>query len=504
MDKVFAFDRPEDDFAPWPIDTDFASECLSSGKCRIEALAKKQFRNFPHLNNASLFGVNLCAGYAEGPTLFLEDHLAIELMPADRAASHEYRMLGLAQPDDYFLISRPRIASFEKYLNGVFKQRGPTMIEVDRGDMRMPMPLAAACFKDEGALSQLAAAARNSGTLNICPYLSTGHEWLLGAEIAKRSNCPVQICAPLPQLSRRVNDKLWFVSQVKAILGKDALPPTYAIYGPIAAAAILQKLAKHHRRLVAKLPASAGSLGNLVIESDWVCSLSLKELRDELLQRLHAIGWQDRFPILVGVWEVGALASPSAQVWVPQAEKGPPIVEGIFGQSLSGDGQAFAGATRLALPPELDARFRQEALEISYYFQCLGYVGCLSMDALLTGQDFDNAKLHWIECNGRWGGVSIPMKVARRLPGWPHSQELLIVQRAFPDRTIAQFDSVRRAVAALLYSEEQAEGIIILEPTDQFQQNVTFLAIARSKRKVERIGSAALQSIITEASILIS
>lgn len=484
---------------PWPIKAAVNPDLSRKIRQGIEILANKQLRNCPRLNDASIFGEHVSAGYEKGPMLLLEDHRDIELMPDDRVASHEYRMIGLARDGDFLLISRPRIKSFEAYSREVFGQNGPDIIEVDRGDSRLRVPLAAACLNNEGALAKLATAAAKAGTFNICPYLSTGYDWLLGAEIARRSGCPVQICAPLPQLSRLVNDKLWFTSQTRMILGNNSVPPTYSVYGPIAAAAILSKLARTHDRLVIKMPASAGSMGNLVLESGYVRSLTSRELRGELLERLHAIGWHDHFPILIGVWEVAALASPSAQVWIPHAGNGPPIVEGIFGQILSGEIQSFIGATAINLPKTLESRFYREALEISYYFQCLGYFGRMSLDALLTGQDMSNAELHWIECNGRWGGVSIPMTAARNLPGIYDSAELLVVQRVFRDSNIEDFDVLFNDTSYWAYSRDKGEGAVFLEPTDQFQRNVTFFVVAPSEAVAQHIGTSILQAVVPDA-----
>jgi len=499
MDMLAPVADQESQLAPWPIRAAVDLDLSQETRQRIQILANKQLRNFPRLNDASIFGDDVSAGYEEGPLLLLEDHRGIELMPDDRVASHEYRMFGLARDNDFLLISRSRIKSFEAYSREIFGHNGPRVIEVERGDSRLRIPLAAACLNDEEALSELATAATHAGTLNICPYLSTGHDWLLGAEIARRSGCPVQICAPLPQLSKLVNDKLWFASHIKMILGKDSVPPTYSVYGPVAAAAILSKLARTHDRLVIKLPASAGSMGNLVLESEYVRSLTSRELRDKLLERLHAIGWHDHFPILIGVWEVAALASPSAQVWIPKAGQGPPMIEGIFGQILSGENQSFIGATAIALPEPLEARFYHEALVISYYFQCLGYFGRMSLDALLTGPNLSNAALHWIECNGRWGGASIPMTAARNLPGIGESAELLVVQRVFRDSNIAGFGALLKDISLWTYARDTGEGAVFLEPTDQFQQNVTFFVVAPSQAVAEDIGSSILKAVTRDA-----
>ena len=499
MDMLAPTLQQQGQFAPWPMKPAIDIELSQETRQRIEILANKQLRNFPRLNDTSIFGEHVSAGYEEGPLLLLEDHRGIELMPDDRVASHEYRMLALARDEDFLLISRPRIQSFEAYSREVFDRDGPHIIEVDRGDSRLRVPLAAACLNNEQALSRLATATASAGTLNICPYLSTGHDWLLAAEIARRSGCPVQICAPLPQLSRLVNDKLWFASHVKMVLGNDSVPPTYSVYGPAAAAAILSKLARSHARLVIKLPASAGSMGNLVLESEYVRSLASRELRDELLERLHAIGWRGRFPILIGVWEVAALASPSAQVWIPRAGQGVPMIEGIFGQILSGENQSFIGAAAIDLPQPLEARFYQEALEISYYFQCLGFFGRMSLDALLTGRDLNNATLHWIECNGRWGGVSIPMTAARNLPGIGSSAELLVMQRVFRDSNIAGFETLLKNVSSWTYASDKGKGAVFLEPTDDFQQNVTFFVVAPSQTAAQSIGTSVLQAVEPDA-----
>ncbi len=502
MNKLFSLDKSAKPLAPWPIRPAFDADISPETEERIESLTKKQLTNFPRLNDPSIFGYNVQPGYCEGPTLFLEDHQGIDLMPVERRASHEYRILGLARPGDFCLISRSRNRSFEQYLGALFGSKTPTILHVTRGDDRLRRTLAAACLESEAAMAKLVAAASNAGTLNICPYLSSGYDWLLGAEIARRSGCPVQICAPLPQLSRRVNDKLWFVDQVRALLGKDAVPPTYSIYGPVTAAAILRKLAKRYERLVIKLPASAGSMGNMVLESEFILSISLAELRNHFLERLHVMGWYDHYPLLVGVWETGALASPSAQVWVPEWGRESPIIEGVFGQILSGEEQAFAGATQLVLPTELEVRFCHEALVISTYFRRLGYVGRLSLDALLTGQNLDNAELHWIECNGRWGGVSIPMIVARRLMALDSEMPLFIVQRAFPDQNIPNFDVLLPKLGSWLYTKEKGEGIVFLEPTDGVQQNVTFFVLAMSLKAAEQTATDVLNTIVEDIPVL--
>jgi hypothetical protein len=42
----------------------------------------------------------------------------------------------------------------------------------------------------------------------------------------------VAVAAPPPRLTSRVTDKIWFANQVREVLVPDALPPTFAAFGP--------------------------------------------------------------------------------------------------------------------------------------------------------------------------------------------------------------------------------------------------------------------------------
>ena len=50
-------------------------------------------------------------------------------------------------------------------------------------------------------------------------------------------------------------------------------------------------------------------------------------------------------------------------------------------------------------------------------FQHLGYVGRCSFDLVLIGDSIETADFQFIECNGRWGGTSLPMTLMNRMFG---------------------------------------------------------------------------------------
>ncbi len=115
---------------------------------------------------------------------------------------------------------------------------------------------------------------------------------------------------------------------------------------------------------------------------------------------------------------------PSVHLWVPTTSQGLPIVEGIFDQVTVGETAVFSGAEPSRVPARWQQRLAQEAAWLGLLFQRLGYYGRCSFDSILVGRNYERATLHWVECNGRWGGVSIPMTLANRLLGdwrtaWP-------------------------------------------------------------------------------------
>ena len=151
--------------------------------------------------------------------------------------------------------------------------------------------------------------------------------------------------------------------------------------------------------------------------------MPLQSLWQYLLRSLRELGWGGRYPLLVGVWESPLVASPSVQLWIPHRTIGAPVVEGIFEQIVE-EGQ-FVGASPSTLPAALRQRIAEEAVYIACLFQELGYFGRCSLDAVLL----DSGALLWIECNGRWGGVSIPMTLINRLIGEWQSRSFVIVHR---------------------------------------------------------------------------
>ncbi len=400
----------------------------------------------------------------DAPSLVIEDHGDIRLFEHSGDEAYSYRALMLAGDDDLVAIGVARQGEFEAYCRDYLGLGNPSVLlpKAVAGDES----LASRCRKDKDFIAAAAAHADAHGGLNILPYMGTWAVWELAAEIAARSRAPLRVLAPPPQLTRRVNDKIWFARLLRSTLGQSALPPEGEAENLSSLCRQLMDLADTHASVAVKLPNSASSAGNLVLDSAELRPLCWQALHDRLESRLRGMGWNGDFPLQVAAWEQPLRSSPSAQMWIPLAERGEPIVEAIFEQHCSGLAREFDGARPARLDPELQARIAQQAFEIGRVLQYLGYFGRCSLDAIVVGADADGPQLHWVECNGRWGGVSLPLSLNRRLDrAASKPMEFVVLEEAHQRLPARAMRSVIDSLEPWLYrSGLRDEGAVLLSP----------------------------------------
>lgn len=455
---------------------------------RLDALAARLLASEPALAATGAFGPRVAPGVGPGPGLLFEDHGEIPLIGGRGDSALQYRALLLAGDGDLVVLGGARSAAFEAYCRDTLGLGSPEVHVVPPGAPGRVRTVARGLLATPEALARILAVARRHGALNVLPYIGTGSVWRLAGLIAAQADAEVRVAASPPRLTQRVNDKLWFAERVVEVLGRDALPPSYHAFGPAALAARVAALARRCERVVIKVPDSAGSAGNLALAADSVRGLSLAKLRMRILGLLRHLGWRATYPLMVGVWECPALASPSAQLWVPLRADGPPVLEGLFDQVVEGPGGEFVGAVPCALPEPWRARLATEALRLAWLFQALGYFGRCSFDAIVTGADYGPAALHWIECNGRWGGTSIPMTLANRLAGDWTRRYLRVVQRVGVRTRARDLVSVLEAFGPRLLRRDRPDrGIVVLTPGGlEGGTGAHFLVLAASAAEAER------------------
>lgn len=101
-------------------------------------------------------------------------------------------------------------------------------------------------------------------------------------------------------------------------------------------------------------------------------------------------------------------------------------------------------------------------MELAFLYQCLGYVGRCSFDAILCGTDVDTAQLKYVECNGRWGGTSIPMQLVSRVVAGRRSFTYRAQDYIDPRLKGVPFDALKKIFGTHLYDRRDGVGDVIL------------------------------------------
>lgn len=395
---------------------------------RIIDLARQVQAEDPRLSRIPQLSENLETGFIDAPSLLIEDHSGIQLAHERGADTNlSYRALLLAREGDLLAVYGDRFPAFEAYCRDSL---GLGRVEVVAPHLSDPLQsLASACLGDRHLIERAVHRARKGSGLNLIPYMATGGIWRLAGEIASRAGVPVRLCGPPPALMRAVNDKLWFARWATKLLGRDAVPHSRAVYGMAALVGHLRYFMQQHGRVAIKLSHSAASLGNLVLDSAEFGDLEVPDISARLTEMITQRGWQNPFPVQVTAWEGPILATPSVQLWIPHPHDGPAIIEGVFDQIVINANARFAGAVPSDLPAPVQERVARDAGKLGLLFQSLGYFGRCSFDAVLVDGGNHAPQLHWVECNGRWGGVSIPMTLANRLLGDWTQRDILITEQ---------------------------------------------------------------------------
>ena len=459
----------------------------------MTSIASRLFAEEPALLTSANFGTHVGQGVGPGPSVIMGDQSEIGLYPQISQSRMDYRMAWQARSGDLVIVGH-RDQAFETYFCALLGLKDVTFIEADP---TLGLSVAKQALLAGSMQSRLDQLAINQEHVTLRSYLTTGHTWCLARHLARVCDAKIHVCGPTPRTARRVNDKLWFAALARDALGQDATPPSKPAFGPAAAAGLVNYLAKRADTVVVKVPDSAGSVGNLAFNSADLRDLGIAEIRNMLLDRLRATGWMDRYPVLIGVWDADVISSPSAQMWIPLPGDGVPRLQGIFEQHVRGVGGAFVGAARSDLPKPLQNKLAREAILIAEIFQNIGYFGQCSLDAVICRSGDEQPRIHWIECNGRWGGVSIPLQLAGRVCSEGLPDGLLIVQEVRHDVPQIDTKSYLASLSGLLATPaDPTEGIIVLSPPQaRLGSMLNWLVLASSQEAAVALAQKAISRL---------
>jgi hypothetical protein len=441
----------------------------SADRHRASALAQTLRREQPRLAPRGEFPHLRARRLEDGPVLHLDDLSAITLPEGYGSIDFLEDRARLRACDGDLIVTRIRPAEgYESYCR---QRLGLGSVRWIRARPQGPRRhLAASCWVDRMTRAEL----RRAEFEFIHPHMGSFAVWALADLLARSRHRPLQVIAPPPSLTRAVNDKLWFADVVGRLLGQEMLPRTHRVSNYTTMAYVVRHLSSGSRRVVIKRTDSVGGGGNLVLDARRFRARPLGKIRPQLKSLLTALEWRGATSLLVGSWETDVLAAPSAQLWIPPLEAGEPLVEGLFDQLIGGREGYFEGTRPASLPKAIAGQIAESAWLLGRLFQQLGYVGRCSFDLILVGSDLPSCRIQLVECNGRWGGASLPMTLLNSVLGdWTaHAFACLDcpirppaggsdAEPAVESRRV-RFRALLQALEPVLYDTRTGEGELIL------------------------------------------
>jgi hypothetical protein len=444
-------------------------------------LAESLQREQPQLVAADDYQALSPKRLVDARTLHLDDVSDIPMLDKGRDVRFMQDRARLrAGNGDLVASSAPEVPGYEEYCRDQLGLGSPEWLRPPA--LAHPLRIAAACWEDRETRRRLLRELRQGGLFYVHPHMGTLPVWQLASMLHRWSRRRVEVIAPPPPVTAWANNKLAFTDTVTRLFGASYVPRTLRASNIATLALHVKQLAPESKTIVVKLPDSAGGGGNLVFEAARFRSLSLSEVHAAVRKVLESLQWNRKTDLLVGSWQTGVLCSPSAQLWIPPEEQGPPLVEGIFQQMAIGAQGMFVGSHPAWLPPPVAEEIANRSYCLALLYQQLGYVGRCSFDLLLVGSDMEHSRPQFVECNGRWGGTSVPMMLLNRLfRDWTQRPFATRVCQV-PGLQMLSFTQLLRQCASDAYDARTGAGsLIFFNPGRiQAQSGIGIVALAPS------------------------
>jgi hypothetical protein len=348
----------------------------------------------------------------QGPVLRLDDFSGIPfLVDLTGVEEYQHRARLRANADDLYAAVTPAAPAYEPYC-----QRKLNLAPVDfvhATPVETRLALARACSEGE-AWDRIVQRTQAGGGLAIDPFMGIEEVWELADSLTWSTGAPVEVLAPPPPITWIANDKQLFSQLVESVLGPDWLVETRVGRSPEALARELLSLAERHAQVGLKRLRCASAMGNRVYAASEIQGQQVDVVATKVRRFLDRTQWQGDEDVQVVAWEP-VDHSPSTQLWIPPPERGEPRLDGVYEQLLEGRRKVFVGSRPSTLPQRVNSAATEGSMAVALALQALGYVGRCSFDFVLVGDPDGDFQLHFTECNGRWGGTSIPMTFMDRL-----------------------------------------------------------------------------------------
>ena len=382
---------------------------------KVNSLAERLLLEHSEFQIPSIFQHLVPSSLHQAASIHVDDLSGIaRLHLRDTIAHYQDRARLRAGDGDVVLTCGEPPSGYEEYCESFLGLGRPQWLRPQYHTNQLRV--AEAAWEDRSVRRDLVRAIRRGGVEYLHPHMGTLPVWELALLLTSASHRPVQVIAPLPALTRWVNDKVAFTSLVTRLFGGEVAPETDSAWNESTLVIKLKSMAEHCRYVGVKLPNSAGGEGNFVFNSTELRGKTSAEVKT-LIRATLPDQFELTAPLLIDAWRTDTLCSPSSQMWIPPLGDGSPLVEGVFVQATIGAEGTFVGNQPAELPDAITNSIVEKSWMLASVLQRLGYLGRCSFDLILVGESLDNCHLEFIECNGRWGGTSLPMTLMNRLFG---------------------------------------------------------------------------------------
>jgi len=416
------------------------------------------------------------------PVLRLDDFSGIPfLVDITGVEEYQHRARLRADPDDLYAAVTPTAPGYETYCRDKLDLAPVDFVQAKPVETRLA--LARACGEGEAwkrILKRIEASAR----LTIDPFMGIEEVWELADSLAQSTGAPVSVAAPPPPVTWVANDKQAFSRLVESVLGPEWLVETRSGRSPEELAKELLSLAERHSQVGLKRLRCASAMGNKVFAADEIRGQGMESVTARVRRFLDRTQWQGDEDVQIVAWEK-VDHSPSTQLWIPPQEFGPPRLDGVFEQLLEGKRKVFVGSRPSTLPPAVDTAAGEGSIAVGLALQALGYVGRCSFDFVLVGEPDGDFQLHFTECNGRWGGASIPMTFVDRLMAGPTRPPYRAQDFIHQGLVGANFGDLVEQVGAEAYDVKTGTGRFIFYNTGPLETHGKLDVIAMGETQTE-------------------
>ncbi len=399
-------------------EVNFAPEC----EAMIRDVADRFIRRFEIDKDREQFSSQILDRMPD-PTcrVLLADDLSeiTHLHQFKNVATYCMRAFTRARDDDIVLGTLPVTPGSLEYAGDRLGLGFPVYIQLNASEVLPQWSLFEALKHDLNGQQQIISLLSRKDQLVIHPYLCSQSAWEIAQTLSTFTTHPVKVMAPLPRVSRIANNKNHFLSLCKEVCGErhcitwNQVETVEEIHDQLVA------YSEGFDTVVLRHTSSATGIATTLYEAKNIQYWKGENLRKRVEEWLLEYGWmaEASVPLQVSGWEERVLASPSAQLWLLPESHRVPIVEEILDQLfLQDDPKVFNGSRMSCLPVVVVQEVKRLAFLVGWTLKEMGYVGRCSFDFLVTGTSLDNDwQVKFVECNGRWGGGSIPMTLMNRL-----------------------------------------------------------------------------------------